>query len=179
MNGIDAVAIATGQDWRAIESGIHAYHASKLPSNNNYNASNHFFKDNQHNHSPYSPLTNYEMKKINEIEYFMGYIEIPIAVGTRGGALHSNPAYRNNLAILGNPNAATLAEILTTVGIAQNFAALRALAIEGIQKGHMTLHAKNIAVSVGIPYDHVNEAVEYMKQKNAINQDTAKEFLNY
>lgn len=133
MNGIDAVAIATGQDWRAIEAGAHAYHSSK----NNSGSYNMNGNDRQQS-SNYSPLTTYEIKHVNGIEYFCGYLEIPIAVGARGGATNSNPAYRNNLLMLGKPNAKTLSQIMTSVGLSQNFAALRALAIEGIQKGHMT-----------------------------------------
>lgn len=130
MNGIDAVAIATGQDWRAIEAGVHAYYSSKSNSYN-YKQTN---SENsaEVNQVSYSPLTTYDIKSVNGIEYFCGYLEIPLAIGSRGGAINSNPAYKNNLKILGKPDTGTLAQIITSVGLAQNFSALRALAIEGI-----------------------------------------------
>jgi len=180
MNGIDAVAIATGQDWRAIEAGIHSFHASKSmgpdSSSNIY-----YFRKNDSNTNvyKYEPLSHYEVKNINGIEYFCGYLEIPIAVGTRGGALDSNPAYKNNLKMLNNPNAAHLAEIIASVGLAQNFSALRALAIEGIQKSHMILHARNLAVSAGIPTQYVEAAIKYMAEKGSYTKDAAKEFADF
>lgn len=80
-----------------------------------------------------------------------GSLELPLAVGTKGGVVERNPLYKYTLDILGNPSASELAEVLVTVGLAQNFAALRALAIEGINKGHMVLHARTIAQKAGVP----------------------------
>jgi hydroxymethylglutaryl-CoA reductase len=107
MNGIDAVALATGQDWRAIESAAHSFTAFG---------------------GKYQPLTKYEVI----CDTFYGRLELPISVGTQGGAIKSNPLYKNNLAILGNPHSTELAQIMVAVGLAQNLAALRALSIEGI-----------------------------------------------
>ena len=126
MNGIDAVAVALGQDWRAIESAAHSYASIG---------------------GRYLPLTKYYIEGDN----FHGRIEMPISVGSQGGAIKSNPSYSNTLKILGYPNAEELSHIMLSVGLAQNLAALRALSIEGIQRGHMNLHAKNIAIRAGVP----------------------------
>ena len=126
MNGIDAVAVALGQDWRAIESAAHSYASIG---------------------GAYGPLTKYWIKD----DIFHGQIEMPISVGSQGGAIKSNPSYMNTLKILGYPNATELAHIMLSVGLAQNFAALRALSIEGIQRGHMNLHSRNVAIRAGIP----------------------------
>lgn len=134
MNGIDAVCLATGQDWRAIESGAHAY-ASRT--------------------GKYQPMTYYRIFEKDSVQYFEGKIELPIAVGTVGGAIARNPLYKSSLMMMGLPSAQELAEILVSVGLAQNFAALRALAIEGIQKGHMQLHCRAFAVSNGVPKEQV------------------------
>lgn len=108
MNGIDSVCLATGQDWRAVESSAHVY-ASRS--------------------GQYLPLTRYEIVEREGEMFFRGSLELPISVGTRGGVIEKNPIYKQTLAILGNPSAQELAEIIVTVGLAQNFAALRALAI--------------------------------------------------
>lgn len=102
---------------------------------------------------------------------------MPISVGTQGGAIKSNPQYLNCLRILEFPNASVLSQIMVSVGLAQNFAALRALSIEGIQKGHMNLHARNVAIRAGIPTDLVNDAVNFMKVRNQINEKTAKTYF--
>ena len=117
MNGIDAVAIATGQDWRAIEAAAHAYACR---------------------HGYYGSITSYTI----DGDALVGTLEMPIAVGTVGGSLKAHPMYKTNLKMLGSPNSQQLAQIIASVGLAQNFAALRALATEGIQKGHMQLHAR-------------------------------------
>ncbi|MCP4166538.1 MAG: hydroxymethylglutaryl-CoA reductase, degradative [Chloroflexi bacterium] len=117
FNGIDAVALATGQDWRAIEAGAHAYAA----------------RDGQ-----YRSLTEWMV----EGEELVGVLELPLAVGTVGGMTKHHPTARTALKILGNPNARTLSEIMTAAGLAQNLAALRALVSEGIQRGHMSLHQR-------------------------------------
>lgn len=157
MNGIDAVALALGQDWRAIESSAHTYAAIN---------------------GDYKPLTHYKIvKSKNGEEFLLGKIELPIACATKGGALNSNSSYGVAHMIAGNPNGRQLAGMLACVGLAQNFAAIRALSIEGIQKGHMNLHAKNIAISAGVPTDLISEAVEYMKEKGNYDVITAQEFL--
>lgn len=156
MNGMDAVAIATGQDWRAINSSV--YSASILSGR-------------------YEPVTRYNLEVSEGVEYLVGIIEVPIGVGVKGGATQSNPLYLQNLRMLGNPSWAELAMIIVSVGLAQNFAALKALSLEGIQKGHMRLHARNIAISAGVPKESIEDAVEYMLKKNSVNSDTAREFL--
>ena len=152
MNGIDAVAIALGQDWRAIESAAHSFAALK---------------------GRYSPLSDY--KVVNGV--LKGSIELPISVGTKGGAISTNPSYVNTLQIMGFPSATDIAQVMASVGLAQNFAALRAMSIEGIQRGHMNLHARNVAIQAGIPTSLVNQAVFFMKTRNRINLKTAQQYL--
>ena len=164
MNGIDAVAIAVGQDWRAIEASAHAYMQQRL--------------------GYYGPVTAYaivdepfDAARAADLPpmltlppksdaapgtYLIGCIEMPFAVGTKGGALQTHPLYRLTHSILGNPDAATLSQLMCAVGLAQNFAAIRALAIEGIQRGHMGLHARNIAIAAGVPQGMVAEVAAYM-----------------
>lgn len=158
MNGIDSAAIACGQDWRAIEAAAHAYPYVK--------------------YGKYGPLTTYKVFKNEKGElYFRGSLELPISVGIVGGVIQNNPVYENSMRLLGYPNAQQLGEILLCVGLANNFAALRAMAIEGIQKGHMNLHAKNIALAAGVPHYLAMDAVEFMKKRGRINKETAKGFL--
>lgn len=104
-----------------------------------------------------------------EENLFKGRLEIPISVGTKGGAISTNPSYINTHKIMGFPSSAELAQVMVSVGLAQNFAALRAMSIEGIQRGHMNLHARNVAIQAGIPTDQVNHAVDFMKARNRIN----------
>ena len=106
-------------------------------------------------------------------DIFHGQIEMPISVGSQGGAIKSNPSYMNTLKILGYPNATELAHIMLSVGLAQNFAALRALSIEGIQRGHMNLHSRNVAIRAGIPTELITDAVNFMKKRNRINERSA------
>eukprot|EP00455_Lapot_gusevi_P033789 TRINITY_DN3704_c0_g1_i9.p1 TRINITY_DN3704_c0_g1~~TRINITY_DN3704_c0_g1_i9.p1 ORF type:complete len:782 (-),score=188.15 TRINITY_DN3704_c0_g1_i9:97-2442(-) len=163
MNGMDAVSVALGQDWRAIESGAHAWAARD---------------------GYYAPLTSYSIEESvdgasgDKNAFLVGRIELPLSVGTRGGALQTHPMYQFTHSLLGNPDAATLAQIIASVGLAQNFAAIRALAIEGIQRGHMGLHARNIAVAAGVPHALVSEVAAYMVSRNKINAATAKEYLD-
>ena len=145
LNGIDAVALAIGQDWRAIESAAHSYAAIS---------------------GKYQPLTKYKIVG----DQFYGRIEMPISVGSKGGAIKSNPSYQNTMMILGYPDAQEISNIMISVGLAQNFAALRALSIEGIQRGHMNLHARNVAIRAGIPTELINDAVSFMKVRNRINE---------
>ncbi len=153
MNGIDSVVMATGNDWRAIEAGAHAYAA----------------KDGR-----YKPLTRFEKTENGDLA---GSIELPMAVGLVGGATKVHPTARACIKLLGVKKASELAEIIAAVGLAQNFAALRALATVGIQKGHMTLHAKNIVASVGCPPDLVDEVVRIIVSEKKIRMDRAQEVI--
>lgn len=153
MNGIDAVAIATGNDFRAIEAGAHAYasHSRK-----------------------YRPLTKYHKDKHGNL---VGMLEMPLAVGIVGGATKTNPVAKISIKILGVKSAAELAEVMASVGLAQNFAALRALASEGIQKGHMKLHAKNIAITAGAKGHEIEKVAEKMAESGNVKVDFAEEIL--
>ncbi|MDD3421729.1 MAG: hydroxymethylglutaryl-CoA reductase, degradative, partial [Methanocellales archaeon] len=153
MNGVTAVALATGNDTRAIEAGAHAYASLS---------------------GKYSPLTTYEK---NEEGDLVGAIELPLAVGLVGGATKVHPVAIANLKILGVKTASELAEVMASVGLAQNLAALRALATEGIQRGHMSLHAKNIAVMAGSTGDMVDKVASALVREGQIRLDRAKELL--
>lgn len=153
MNGIDAVIIATGNDWRAIEAGAHAYATSS---------------------GGYKPLTRFEKTPEGDLK---GVIEVPMAVGLVGGATKVHPAAKACVRLLGIRNANELAEVVASVGLAQNLAALRALATVGIQKGHMSLHARNIVASVGCPPELMDEAVEIIVRERKIRMDRAKEVV--
>uniref|UniRef100_M4BSC7 Hydroxymethylglutaryl-CoA reductase (NADPH) n=1 Tax=Hyaloperonospora arabidopsidis (strain Emoy2) TaxID=559515 RepID=M4BSC7_HYAAE len=160
MNGVDAVAVATGQDWRAIESAAHCY-ASRS--------------------GQYSSLSHYEIDMARDgtgKRVLRGSLEMPIAVGSKGGALMTHPGYIATHAILQQPTARNLSGIIMSVGLAQNFAAIRAIAVTGIQKGHMALHARNIAVAAGAPSELVSEVCNYMLRRKSINVETAKEYLH-
>jgi len=135
MNGISAVVTATGNDTRAVEAGVHAY-ASKS--------------------GQYRSLTRWEIGKDNKI---IGTIELPLAVGMVGGATQSHPVAKLATKIMGVQSAEQLAGVIASVGLAQNFAAIRALASEGIQQGHMKLHARNLAVLAGAKEDQIDEVV--------------------
>ncbi|EQC40864.1 hypothetical protein SDRG_01930 [Saprolegnia diclina VS20] len=152
LNGIDAAAVATGQDWRAIEAAAHCY-ASR--------------------HGQYTSLTKYAIVG----DKLVGTLELPMSVGSKGGALQTHPGYAATHAILGRPSAQALAGILVSVGLAQNFAAVRALAITGINQGHMALHARNIAVAAGAPNELVTELCAYMLARGSISIETAKAYL--
>ena len=120
MNGIDSVVIATGNDWRAVEAGAHAYTCR---------------------HGIYRPMTRWWRNGAGDLE---GEIELPIAVGTVGGVTKLHPTAQIALQVMESPSAQGLAEVICAVGLAQNLSALRALASEGIQRGHMSLHQKNL-----------------------------------
>ncbi|ETW08839.1 hydroxymethylglutaryl-CoA reductase, degradative [Aphanomyces invadans] len=152
LNGIDAAAVATGQDWRAIEASAHCF-ASRT--------------------GRYTSLSQYRI----EDGFLHGYLELPLSVGSKGGALQTHPGYASTHAILGRPTAQQLSGILVSVGLAQNFAAIRALAITGINQGHMALHARNIAVAAGAPNELVTELCAYMLARGSINVETAKAYL--
>ncbi len=153
MNGISALTLATGNDTRAIESGAHAY--ASLKGN-------------------YSPLTNFDV----DIEgNLIGEIKIPLALGIIGGMTKIHPMARLNLKILGVKSAAELSQVAAAVGLAQNVAALRALAAEGIQRGHMALHSRNIAKLAGVPEDLIDQVAKKLVEDNKIRIDYAKEIL--
>ena len=153
MNGIIAVALATGQDHRALEAGAHSYAARW---------------------GIYSSLSMWEKDPDGNL---VGTLEMPMAVGIIGGAVKVHPIARIALKILGADTAKELAEIMGAVGLAQNFAAIRALATEGIQKGHMKLHARNIAVMAGAEGELVDKIAEEMIREGRIRFDKAKELL--
>jgi len=153
MNGVVAVALATGQDTRAIEAGAHAY--ASLGGR-------------------YRPLSTWEKDENGNLR---GFLEMPLAVGIVGGATRSNPLARVALKILGVKTARELAEVMVSVGLANNLAALRALATEGIQRGHMKLHARNIAIAVGAKGDLIDKVAERMVREGVIRMDRAKEIL--
>ncbi len=153
MNGVVAVALATAQDHRAIEAGAHAY-ASRS--------------------GKYSPLTVWEKNVDGDL---VGSLEMPLAVGLVGGAVKTHPVARVALKILGVKTANELAEIMGAVGLVQNLAALKALVTEGIQRGHMKLHARNIAIMAGATPDIVDAAVERMIQEGRVRFDRAKEIV--
>ncbi len=152
MNGISALMIATGNDFRAIEAGAHSYASI----------------------GGYKPLTTYEVDKKGNL---VGTIEVPMAVGVIGGATKVNPLAKISLKILGVKTAEELARVAAALGLAQNFAALRALATEGIQRGHMELHARNVAIMAGAVGDEVDKVVEIMVRDRKIRLDYAKEIL--
>jgi hydroxymethylglutaryl-CoA reductase len=154
MNGIDAVALATGNDWRAIEAGAHAYAAR---------------------HGRYSSLSQWWRDDEGNLR---GRIELPMKVGIVGGPLESNPGVAMNLRLLGVKSAQELAEVMAAVGLAQNFAALRALATEGIQTGHMTLHARSVVKAAGTPADLFDEALERLLRDGEIKVWKAQQILD-
>jgi len=154
MNGIDALAIATGNDWRAIEAGAHAYAAKS---------------------GQYSSLTKWSVGANGDL---IGQIEVPLKPGVIGGTLLSNPAAALGLAIAGTRSATHLAELMAAVGLAQNFAALRALATSGIQKGHMRLHARSVATSAGTPDGQLDEVVDKLVESGEIKNWKARDILD-
>jgi hydroxymethylglutaryl-CoA reductase len=153
MNGIIAVALATGNDTRAIEAGAHAYASM----------------------NGYHPLTKWRKNKSGDL---VGEIKLPLAVGIVGGAIRSNPSATIALKILGVGSAGELAQVLAAVGLAQNFAALRALTMEGIQKGHLRLHAKNVAISAGARGKEIETVASRMIREGGISVKRAKELLS-
>jgi len=153
LNGIIGVVIATCNDHRAVEAGAHAYAART---------------------GRYQPLT---VWKKNENGDLVGSIELPMAVGTIGGATKVHPIGRVALKVLGVKSARELGEVMAAVGLAQNLGALRALAHEGIQRGHMSLHARNIAVMAGVTGDLIDLVAEKMVEEKKVRMDRAKELL--
>lgn len=153
MNGIDPILIATGNDWRAIEAGAHAF-ASR---NGRYTSLSTWGQDSEGN--------------------LKGSLELPLAVGIVGGATKVNPAARAALKLMGVQSANELAEIIASVGLAQNLAALRALSTEGIQRGHMTLHARQVALAAGAKGEQVALLAQRLVAEKTIQIDRAEEIL--
>jgi hydroxymethylglutaryl-CoA reductase len=153
MNGVDAVVIATGNDWRAIEAGAHAYAAR----NGQYTSLSKWSEDDQGN--------------------LVGELEMPLAVGIVGGATKVHPTARAAIKLMGVRTASELAEIIVSVGLAQNLAALRALATEGIQRGHMSLHARQVAIAAGAQGEQITRLAEQLVTEETVRIDRAEEIL--
>ena len=153
MNGVSAVVLATGNDTRAVEAGAHAYAARS---------------------GRYSSLTSWEVTPGGDLA---GVIEIPMAVGLIGGATKLHPMARTALKILNVSSASELARIIAAVGLAQNFAAMKALATTGIQKGHMSLHAHNIAMMAGAVGEEVDQLAKILVAKGGVRIDIAEKEL--
>ncbi len=153
LNGIIGVVIATCNDHRAVEAGAHAYAARN---------------------GRYTTLSRWERDKTGDL---VGSIELPMAVGVIGGAVRTHPVAKTALKILGVKKASEFAQVLAAVGLAQNLGALRALAHEGIQRGHMSLHARNIAVAAGATDKLIDLVAEKMVQEQKIRMDRAKELI--
>lgn len=154
MNGIDAVALATGNDWRAVEAGAHAWAARSGKIN---------------------PLSHW---KKDESGYLYGEIELPLAIGIIGGATRVHPAASATLKLMKVASSKELAQIMASVGLAQNLAALRALSTEGIQKGHMILHARQVAMAAGASGQQIDKVAAQIIKDRIIRIDHAKEILN-
>jgi hydroxymethylglutaryl-CoA reductase len=153
MNGVDAVVIATGNDWRAIEAGAHAYAARS---------------------GKYTSLSTWNVNSNGDL---VGTLEMPMAVGIIGGATKVHPAARAAIKLMGVKTASELAEIIVSVGLAQNMAALRALATEGIQRGHMTLHARQVAIAAGASGAQIDKVAAQMVAEKVVRSDRAEEIL--
>lgn len=154
MNGIDPIVVATGNDWRAVEAGAHAYACRQ---------------------GRYTSLSTWEIAAGGDL---VGTLEMPMPVGLVGGATKTHPLARLSLKILGVRTAQALGEIIVAVGLAQNMAALRALATEGIQRGHMTLHARNIALMAGAQGDEITWVAARMAEARDVRADFARELLS-
>jgi hydroxymethylglutaryl-CoA reductase len=163
MNGIDAVVIATGNDWRAIEAGAHAYAARS----GRYTSLSTWSLEADGNPSGVGPSG----------RSLVGTLELPMAVGIVGGATRVHPAAKAALKLLGVKTARELAEVIAAVGLAQNLAALRALASEGIQRGHMKLHARQVAIAAGAEGEMVDRVVQAMLAEGVVRLDIAEATL--
>ena len=153
MNGVDSVVIATGNDWRAIEAGAHAYAART---------------------GRYTSLSTWGRDKDGNL---VGTLEMPMAVGIVGGATKVHPAAQASVKLMGVVRASELAEIIVSVGLAQNMAALRALATEGIQRGHMSLHARQVAIAAGATGELIEKVAARMVAEKVVRIDRAEEIL--
>lgn len=153
MNGIDAVVIASGNDWRAVEAGVHAYAARS---------------------GQYRSLTRWEVDSQGNLH---GSLEIPLALGSVGGSIGLHPGAQMTRHILGYKNVSELERIVVSVGLAQNFAALKALVTDGIQRGHMALQAKSLAMNVGAQDDEVDQVVALLQEYSNMNTENAQKAL--
>ena len=153
MNGVDPVVIATGNDWRAIEAGAHAYAARA---------------------GKYTSLSTWSKDENGNL---VGEIEMPMAVGIVGGATKVHPAAQAAIKLMNVKSAGELAEIIVSVGLAQNMAALRALATEGIQRGHMTLHARQVAIAAGASGELIEKVASQMAAERIVRIERAVEIL--
>jgi len=153
MNGVDAVVIATGNDWRAVEAGAHAYAAQS---------------------GRYTSLSSWGVDAQGNL---VGTLEMPLAVGIVGGATRVHPAAKAALKLMGVTSASELAEVIVSVGLAQNLAALRALATEGIQRGHMSLHARQVAIAAGAQADQIERLAQQLVAEKIVRIDRAQEIL--
>lgn len=153
MNGVDAVVIAVGNDWRAIQSGAHAY-ASRS--------------------GKYQGLSTWKIVD----DQLIGELEMPMQVATIGGSINVNKLAQLNLAILKIDNAIELAEVIVSVGLMQNFAALKALVSDGIQKGHMKMHARTLLMNHGLAKNKIQEGVDLLIQEAVINSENAKKIID-
>ncbi len=154
MNGIDAVALATGNDSRALEAGAHAFAARS---------------------GRYGPLSRWQRDAAGDL---IGTLEMPMAVGIVGGATRAHPTAQAALAIMGATSAGRLARVMAAVGLVQNFSALRALAGEGIQRGHMSLHARNVAIAAGAEGDEIERVAREMVARGEVREDVARALLH-
>ncbi|MCC7355870.1 MAG: hydroxymethylglutaryl-CoA reductase, degradative [Anaerolineae bacterium] len=153
LNGVDAVALATGNDWRSIEAGAHAFAARE---------------------GHYTALATWEETEQGELA---GHLEMPLAVGIVGGTTQAHPTARVALKILGVQSAHELAAVMAAVGLAQNLAALKALATEGIQRGHLALHARQVAVAAGATGAEVERIAAALVAEGQIRETRARELL--
>ena len=153
MNGIDSVVIATGNDWRAIEAGAHGFASLS---------------------GKYQPLTNWTKDETGNL---VGTITLPLPVGTVGGSISIHPGAQFAHELLGHPSAVELAGIIASIGLAQNFAAVKALVTDGIQKGHMRLQAKSLGLAVGASQEELPHLMNLLAKAPHLNQETAKALL--
>ena len=153
MNGIDSVVIATGNDWRAIEAGAHAFASLS---------------------GKYQPLTNWTKDEAGNL---VGTITLPLPIGTVGGSISIHPGAQFAHELLGHPSAVELAGIIASIGLAQNLAAVRALVTDGIQKGHMRLQAKSLGLAVGATQEELPHLMNLLAKATHLNQETAKALL--
>jgi hydroxymethylglutaryl-CoA reductase len=153
MNGVSAVVLATGNDTRAVEAGAHSYAARN---------------------GSYTSLTRWEKTADGDLA---GTLEMPMGVGLVGGATATHPIAKLAVKILGVKTAVELGEIIAAVGLAQNLAAVKVLATEGVQRGHMALHARNVAVNAGASGDLIDKVAEAMVRERKVRADRAAELL--
>ncbi len=153
MNGVDPIVIATGNDWRAVEAGAHAYAARS------------------------GQYTSLSIWGVDAEGNLTGSLELPLAVGIVGGATRVHPSAQAALKLMGVKTAADLAHIIVSVGLAQNLAALRALATEGIQRGHMSLHARQVAIAAGAQGDMIEKLAGQLVEEKTVRIDRAEQLV--